>query len=357
MNNLAITYQHIADILSFKTNDSQLEKTISNTAFDWEDIVREGSKHYVIPAIYCRLKAKKLLHKLPEDLLNYLELITSKNRQRNSIILIQIRSISQLFNLNHIDHVFLKGSALLASGCFEDNAERMLGDIDILVSPEQLKEAYQLLCDNGYYPSDQTLGHDFFEHKHLPRLKTKLTDNRIAAVEVHRKLFTTHNDDTLNFEAIFNDRKQINTVYIPSKKHLLMHNILNFQINDYGALYNSISFRSTYDTIIIQRGYSGAKEWYKKKVYKNYFKYTSLFFEDIRVSTNVKINIFTNFYLFKLKHLKFYKNWNKLIGVMRFTPILLYRLWLFISNKTYRKAIITDRNRIFNHFKSILNHF
>lgn len=357
MDNLAITYQHIADILSFETKNSQLENTISNATFNWENIVREGSKHYVIPAIYCRLKARKLLDKLPEDLLSYLELITTENRKRNSIIFKQISSISELFNLNQIDHVFLKGSALLASGCYEDNAERMLGDIDILVAPKHLKKAYRLLCDDGYYPSDQTLGNDFFEHKHLPRLKTKLTDTSIAAVEVHRKLFTTHNDDLLNYQAIFNKKKQINTVYIPSNKHLLMHNILNFQINDYGALYNSISFRSTYDTIIIQRSYTGIKEWYKSKLYKNYFKYTSLFFEDIVIATNVKTNIFTNFYLFKLKHLKFYKNWNKLIGIIRFSPILLYRLWLFICNKTYRKAIITDRNRIFNHFKSILNHF
>jgi len=357
MNNLAITYQHIADILSFETNDFQLEKTISNTAFDWEDIVREGSKHYVIPAIYCRLKAKKLLHKLPEDLLSYLELITSENRQRNSIILIQIRSISQLFNLNHIDHVFLKGSALLASGCFEDNAERMLGDIDILVSPEQLKEAYQLLCDNGYYPSDQTLGHNFFEHKHLPRLKTELTNNRIAAIEVHRKLFVTHINDTINSKTIFKEKRKINNVNIPSQKHLLMHNILNFQINDYGALYNSISFRSTYDTIVIQKDYTGNKEWYKNKIYNNYFKYTSLFYQDIILKTNVKPTLFTYFYLFKLKHVIFYKTWNKLLGVTRFIPIFFNRIWIFISNKTYRKAIIKDRNRIFNHFKSILNNF
>ena len=207
--------------------------------------------------------------------------------------------------------------------------------------------------------------------------RKKLTDNEMAKIQAFKNIQERRNKEIQDWLAKIpkaekamrmflikkkrkeneDERKQINTVYIPSKKHLLMHNILNFQINDYGALYNSISFRSTYDTIIIQRGYSGAKELYKKKVYKNYFKYTSLFFEDIRVSTNVKTNIFTNFYLFKLKHLKFYKNWNKLIGVMRFTPILLYRLWLFISNKTYRKAIITDRNRIFNHFKSILNHF
>jgi len=357
MGNLAITYQHIADILSFEISNSQLEKTISDPSFNWDSIVKEGSKHYVIPAIYCRLKKKQLLHLLPEDLIRYLQFITSENRQRNEIILIQIHTISKLLNSQNIEHVFLKGSALLALGCFNDIAERMLGDIDLLVELDQLDKAYQLLCSNSYYPSKQTLGNTFFEHKHLPRLETEVSASRIAAVEIHRKLFVNYNYDELNPEFIFKEKKQQTKISIPSQKHLLMHNILNFQINDYGALYNSVSFRSAYDTIILQKEYSGIEEWYKNNIFKNYFKHTGLFFQDIKVVTNVKPSISTYFYLFKLKHVKFYKNWNKLITLRRFIPIYFDRMWFFMSNRAYRKAIIEDRKRIFADFKSIFNNF
>ncbi|MFK7833686.1 MAG: nucleotidyltransferase family protein [Winogradskyella sp.] len=357
MNNLAITYQYIADILSFEVPNAELKKTLCQPSFDWDSIVKEGSKHYIIPALYCRLKAKELLDLLPEELIHYLEFITDENRKRNTIILEQIHTISKLLNSKDIEHVFLKGAALLASNCFDDIAERMLGDIDLIVAPDQTHEAHTLLCNNNYSPSYQTLGNDFFAHKHLPRLETEITSTRIAAVEVHEKLFMDYNYEALNFETLFNEKRQHNGLFIPSKKHLLMHNILNFQINDYGALYHSISFRSAYDTIILQKTYSGPKNWYKTQPFKNYFRYVSLFFKDIKWSSSSKTKLFTKFYLFKLRHVTFYKNWNKLVKLRRLTPIFFSRTWLFVSNKAYRTAIIEDRNRIYSHFKSIFSNF
>ena len=354
MNNFAIIYQQIADILSFEVSNSKLETNLSHPSFDWDYIVKEGSKHLVLPALYCRLKAKKLLHTLPEELNNYLEEITSINRNRNVLILKQVQAISKLLNKNNIEHVFLKGSALLALGCFEDNAERMLGDIDILVMNNQLDEAYKLFENHGYIPEEQPLGHKFFEHHHLPRLKTT---HHISAVEIHRKLFVSYVYNPLNPESIFKHKRLQNHIWIPAQKHLLMHNILSFQINDKGALYNSINFRSAYDTIIIQQDYTGTRDWYKIKVFRNNFQHSSLFFMDIKKATDVKTNIFTYFYIFKLKHITFYKTWNKLIGLVRFTPIIFNRIWIFMSNKAYRKAIIRDRYRIYAHFKSILNNF
>lgn len=352
MNNLAITYQDIADILSFEVSNSQLETKISNPSFDWDAIVREGSKHVVIPAIYCRLKIKQLLHLLPQELINYFEYVTTQNRNRNIEIYNQTLSISQLFNKNNIKYVFVKGSALLVLGCFEDNAERMIGDIDILVDTDQLDFAYQLLQDNGYESIEPTLGNDFFEHKHLPRLISK---NHIAAVEIHRRLFGSYKYKPLLNKSIFNDIQEKNHINIPSNKHLLMHNILNFQINDYGALYNSISFKSAYDTIVLQQSNFKFTEWQTNRIFIDYFRYTSLFFNDIKIVTKVESNIFTSFYLFKLKHIKFYKIWNKLLKICSILPGLIKRIWFFIFNKAYRRAIFKDRDRIYTYFMSILN--
>lgn len=354
MGNLAITYQHIADILSFETPNSILEKDLSHPSFDWDAIVVEGSKHLVLPAIYCRLKAKQLLHLLPEDLNSYLEGITSINRNRNEAILSQVHDISHLLNAHNIDHVFLKGSALLALGCFDDNAERMIGDIDILVSVKQIDEANSLLKNDSYKPIEQTLGGEFFEHKHLPRLKPQ---HHISAVELHRKLFVSYRSKELISDTVLNNKMKQGNIYIPSQKHLLMHIILNFQINDKGALYNSISFRSAYDTIVLQRGYKDNTTWYQDKYFKKYFNYISLFFNEIKIATKAKSNFSTDFYLFKLKHIWFYKFWNKSLEFSRFTPILLHRFLYFLSNKPYRKAIINDRKRIFEFLRSIFNIF
>ena len=127
MGNLATTYQHIADILSYVSSRGALEKTLSNKDYNWDDIVIEGSKHLVLPAIYCRLKSKRLTHLLPEELHAYLEEITSLNSIRNTEIVSQIQSLSELLKAHNIEHVFLKGAALISSNYYDDIAERMLG--------------------------------------------------------------------------------------------------------------------------------------------------------------------------------------------------------------------------------------
>jgi len=352
MGNLAITYQHIADILSFETLNAKLEKTISHPSFNWDAIVIEGSRHLILPAIYCRLKSRQLLHTLPEELSNYLEELTSINRCRNKSILKQVDKISELFKKHNIEHVFLKGAALLKLDYYEDIAERMLGDIDILVADEHINTAYKLLIKDGYVESEQTLGHKFFGHKHLPRLTPK---NEICAVELHRRLFVSYNSKELSSENVLNNKKQKNQVYIPSISHLLMHNILNCQINDKGSLYNSISFRPTYDTIIIQKTFDSKPNWYNSKYYKSYFRYSSLFFKDISKKTDLAPNLMTSFYLFKLRNVVFYRFWNRILKISDFLPILHKRLWFFIISKAYRSAVINDKSLIYRHLKSIIN--
>ena len=96
MNNLAVTYQHIADILSYDSDTSKLESILSQAEFNWDAIVKEGSKHLVLPAIFCRLKSKQLLHVLPTDLLSYLKYITELNRNRNSIVITKKISVERI---------------------------------------------------------------------------------------------------------------------------------------------------------------------------------------------------------------------------------------------------------------------
>ena len=150
MANLVTTYQNIADILSYTSSRDYLENTLSNSSFNWDNIVIEGSKHLVLPAIYCRLKAKELTHLLPEELDTYLKEITMLNRNRNSEILSQTATLSELLKAHNIAHVFLKGAALISGNYYDDFAERMIGDIDILIPPNQLDLAFQLLKEHAF---------------------------------------------------------------------------------------------------------------------------------------------------------------------------------------------------------------
>jgi len=184
MSSLLTSLETIGAILSFKSDTLQLEKKISNNEINWENIVKVGSQHLVLPALYCGLHEKKLLQLIPEDLSAYLAEITSINRNRNLTILNEVKQISQLFHTNNIDHVFLKGSALLAANYYDDLGARMIGDIDILVAPNQLQKAHDLLIKEGYKEGKTSFGYSLTQHKskHLNRLvkKTELGDTFVV---------------------------------------------------------------------------------------------------------------------------------------------------------------------------------
>ena len=351
MSALVKTYQHIADILSFENETPHVKQTLNKPSFDWDAIVIEGSKHLLLPALYCRLKAKELLTVLPEDLKRYLQEVTTLNRERNEAILHQVKAIATLFNKHHINHIFLKGTALLIQGSYDDIAERMIGDIDILVEHSQLDCAFDLLIQQDYEPIAQTLGSDFFEHRHLPRLTTT---HDICAIELHRKLFTSYTHPQLQPNNLLVQKRNIDHIYIPSQDHLLLHNILNAQINDNGALYRQINFRSAYDSISLLRNYKDHFRFIKHRYIQNYFNITGLFFKDITIKIPIQSNSSTAFYLFKLKHLSFYKFWNKIIYSYDTSSILLNRTYVFLTHAPYRKAILKDHKRVSKHLKSLI---
>ena len=349
MANLAITYQNIADILSFDLPESDLEHRLSKPSFDWDAIVVEGSKHLVLPTIFCRLEAKGLTHLMPEELYTYLNELTQLNKNRNLAIIDQIDALSETLNSHNIDHVFLKGAALLVGDFYKNNAERMLGDIDILVAEEQLNKAYEILLNEDYIASDQTFGHDFFEHKHLPRLKT---EKHICAVELHKKLFVSFKDKVLTNSQILQDKTTDKSIYVPSINHLIRHNILNYQINDQGGIYNSISFRSAYDSLVLIKSVNYDFELDNAKIFRKYINIIGLFFKDLS-HLKPEHNAATSFYIFKLKHIKFYKLWNKLVANVVFLKIVMGRIPHFLFNKAYRTAVLKDRSRIIRHFRSV----
>ncbi|MDA9552015.1 nucleotidyltransferase family protein [Flavobacteriaceae bacterium] len=353
------TYQIIADILSFTTSNTSLEATLSAADVDWDAIVVHGSRQLVIPTLYCRLKQRQLLHLLPEDLDLYLHDITSQNRKRNKAILKEVTMLSTLFKKHHIEHVFLKGTALLASGYYEDIAERMIGDIDILVATKQLDKAFELLQQHSFKPLPQNFGSHYFEHKHLPRMTT---NKYIAAVELHRKLFVTYKKKELSNALVLNNKRIQNDVFVPSTQNLIEHNILNHEINDDGYRYHSMNFRTVYDTIMILKTNTLNNtqisdvfvQFNNNKYLTNFFKKLNVFCDDFKLFFNKSANhIFT----LKLKYKIIHKLWLKGAFTGHLFYIICHRLGFWISNRAYRKDLWKDRHRVFSNYRSYLSNF
>ncbi|WP_179343772.1 nucleotidyltransferase family protein [Winogradskyella ursingii] len=352
MANLVTTYQLIADILSFNSNPKALEAQLKDEKMNWDAMVTEGSKHLVLPTIYCRLNNKQLLNFLPKELETYLAEITSINRNRNEAIIRQAKELSQLLNAHHIDHVFLKGTALLVSGYYKDIAERMVGDIDILIAEHQINKAFDLVVENGYKPIASTLGTDFFDSKHLPRLTTT---NNISALELHLKLFTTYKSEHLQPKDILEHKFSDGRLYLPCNRHLILHNIFNHQINDYGTYYNYLDFRSAYDTIVLikQDETSNLKASKNKHIIKH-FKLLGIFFSDLHQTMNISISNKNRFYLLKLKYRWINNVYVKSLKLLATFSMFMHRFYMFLFNSKYRTAILKDRKRVLALIKSKL---
>ena len=58
------------------------------------------------------------------------------------------KEITDIFNVNNINHLYFKGSVLC--NIYDDPSIRTRGDIDIYVSPEQFSKAKEVLVSNGF---------------------------------------------------------------------------------------------------------------------------------------------------------------------------------------------------------------
>ncbi|GGG60053.1 nucleotidyltransferase family protein [Bizionia arctica] len=349
-----VSYYHtlkvIASILSYKNDPIQLKKLLSNPLFDWETLVKYASRHLVLPTIYTRLDQKSLLHVLPLDLKEYLNEITSINRNRNTSILNDVNNISNLFQTHHINHVFLKGTALLAGAYYSDLGERMIGDIDILVDSKDMHTAYQLLLNANFEAAQESPLHQYTDHKHLPRLIPK---SGLAAVEIHRRLFNSKNTSLLMPNSILESKQLINKVFIPSNIHLLQHSVLNWQINDKGYYFSKIGFRSAFDSLTILNRHPEicVLDEINNKYSKNYFQLLSLFFDEIEPQIFKKNSLKLYYLKYKFEHTKLSHLIDYVLNKLSFLKVLFQRIYMFIINKEYRKAVLADYNRIFKLLK------
>ncbi|WP_053976097.1 nucleotidyltransferase family protein [Mangrovimonas xylaniphaga] len=247
MPSLESTFLRIAEILSFESNDSQLRQSLSSPEMDWDNLVRVGSSHLILPAIYNRLQEKQLLDTLPRELIEYLEKINSLNLERNTQIFKEVQFICQLLTKHQINHVFVKGTALLASGLYKSLSERMIGDIDILVQENQIEQAFKLLQEEGYNKY-YTFSYQVKNHRHFPR---QVSDGKLAAVELHTELLQFQHRKLINLDEMLQTKQLVNGISIPNNYYLNLHTILSWQINDHAYFYNRLSLKNSYDSLVL----------------------------------------------------------------------------------------------------------
>ena len=233
-----------------KHNLTAVKEQIIANEVDWDNVVRVSTQHYVFPALYCNLKQAQLLEYLPEDLVSYMKHITDLNRERNLQIIQQAKEINTLLTKNDIKPIFLKGTGFLLQDFYHDIAERMVGDIDFLVSKQDFNDTISILSKNNY--SHVTKVKYDLQTRHYPRIQK---DGKIAAVEIHHEITIGKYKKEFNHDYIIkNICMSNNDLKVMSYSDQLCLSIIAKQINDYGQYYKDMSLRNAYDVYILSQG-------------------------------------------------------------------------------------------------------
>ncbi len=307
----------------------------------WDRLVQLGSMQLVLPAIYGALNRKKLVDHAPKDLVSYLQGITDLNQKRNNDILKQIDFLSKFFNTHQIDHVFLKGAAMLITKPYDTLSERMVGDIDILVSEIELLRAQQLLLDEGFkeVSNEFNFTKGVFSDNYGKHLKRIAHPNYIAAIELHRQLLDDNNDLIRNKDILKNKEQTHEGYHIPSKQYLWQHAILNWQYNDMGMARNALNFRAVVDVLYLESKDVMVKLKTAPNAIKHFYSLLSLYYGKYKTYYIQKKLV----YKWKLKSRvfdKLYSFFRNLSGLVSFG---FSRIFLFSSSKIYRKRVLNNR--------------
>ena len=203
------------------------------------------------------------------------------------MLISESKELSQLLHKNNINHIFLKGSALILSNVFEDIGERMIGDIDFIVQDKDKEKIKNLLYNKNYYGLFPDSLFTFFKPRHFPRIVQK---NKTIAIEPHTELLSPGYRCVINSKELINDFKdEAKSIKTPSKSFLFDHCIYNLQINDRGLYNSNYSHRSIYDIFKINCKNRLDIKNIKKDIYTKHYFLTINKFEifDINITSTL----------------------------------------------------------------------
>ncbi len=249
---ISTTYRFIGKILATPA-DGRNGKPAGWDKINWNELVNTASNHYMLPAIYTRLRDANLLGKLPGGLERHLEAIHSLNLERNTKILEQAHDINNILRTGNIIPVFMKGVGNLADRLYTDHGERMMLDIDILAGPLHSKEAHRLLIASGYKTYANS-GHAVNSAmKHFPPLYKK---GMPAQVEIHLLPVNIQYRILFDFEEARSGKRpahEKSDLMVLSDAHNIKLNFIHSQLVHWGHQRAVPQIRDLYDLYLLAR--------------------------------------------------------------------------------------------------------
>lgn len=222
-----------------------------------QNFVRFCSNQLILPTIYLKFRSHKLLTYFPEEFASFLEEVHQLNLVRNEQIRKQLQDIIAVLNGEKIYPTLLKGAGNLLDNIYVDPGERMMGDIDFLVSEKDYLLSAELMENAGYLKFVETSEYeDVRKMKHYPRLYHPAY---AATIEIHRIPVVDKCESWFNHTVINSEKKTVKSLdgcFVESDNHKIIHNFIHSQISNNGYLYGSVPLRDIYDLYLFSKRFS-----------------------------------------------------------------------------------------------------
>jgi hypothetical protein len=252
----------IAELLAARRGAAstvRLRRHLARVTTHWPRLLLLASEELVTPALAVAILRTNLVSDRDEELRRYFETILALNRERNRRIHAQVRSLVGVLNQNGIEPIALKGVAYLLMGLFQDPAERVIGDIDLLAPHGRSAQAVEALLEIGYRIADDG---DHEHHHHHPALVHPAWP---AAVEIHKETVSHLYRRALPAEAVAQRACTLTIeggrVALPCPEDLIVHNIVHHQLANRNFWSADLSLRDAYDLVLLIRRFGRDLDW------------------------------------------------------------------------------------------------
>ena len=215
---------------------------------DWLPLYRFACNHLVAPQWTAALERRGWPAGIPDEARDALQALRMLNEARNRRLRDMLRETARLLNAVGIVPLPLKGAIALLPGQYPDAGDRIMGDLDIAVEPEQMQTAIDALHGAGYHLPPNLHPYLWRDtgHHHAPALAEP---TGYGYVELHRAIY--HQEPVslaLPLAAVLAEATRLDwegvVLRVPSLRHRLIHNSLHYQFQDRAIFTDRRSLRS-----------------------------------------------------------------------------------------------------------------
>ncbi len=207
------------------------------SSIDWKAISQRGAYHFTLPLLRYNLAQARLLPHLPKDFSETMERESQLWAAREMALINESRSLIVALQTRGVRSLPLKGAALMLGRYYPTAGLRPAVDLDLLVSPEEVAAADQILERLGYAPLPG-------ERMVRPKQRLANEQNHLwprrgptgLIVELHHRAFhCTPGARDLHFAEMWENARPVETDFIalPSPAdlalHLIHHTIVDLQ--------------------------------------------------------------------------------------------------------------------------------